>query len=133
MNFVSRTSPYIRNNKSSVVNMMKSVVYALLPVTFCALYVYGLQFLATLVVAFISIVGTEYVVAKMFKKESTIYNFTAVITAMIYALILTAGTPLWVVFLGGLFATIFAKLVFGGMGNNIFNPAAIARNRRIEK
>mgnify|MGYP000978742069 CR=1 FL=1 len=127
MNFVSRTSPYIRNNKASVVNMMKSVVYALLPVTFCALYVYGIQFLATLVVAFISIVGTEYVVAKMFKGENTIYNFTAVITAMIYALILTAGTPLWVVFLGGLFATIFAKLVFGGMGNNIFNPAAIAR------
>ncbi|MBL0701765.1 MAG: RnfABCDGE type electron transport complex subunit D [Spiroplasma sp.] len=127
MNFISKTSPYIRNNDSSVTTMMKNVVKALIPVTLCAIYFYRLEFILTLLVSFLSIVGVEYLVYRLLKQESTLYNRTAVITSLIYALILGAGTPLWIVFVGGAFATIFGKLVFGGMGNNIFNPAAIGR------
>lgn len=127
MKLKSKTSPFIRDNNTGVVKMMRNVVIALMPVVLSAIYFYQLNYILTLIVALISVVGVEYLASRILKQESTIYNYSAIITAVLYSLTLSIGTPLWVTFIGGVFATIFAKLVFGGLGNNIFNPAGIAR------
>ncbi len=127
MKFRSKTSPYIRDYDATVFNMMKNVIIALIPVVLCAIYVYKLNYLMVLFVSLLSILLPEFIESKIQKQDNPLKNGSAVITAIIYSLVLPAHAQLWIVLLGGLFASIFAKLIFGGLGNNIFNPAAIGR------
>lgn len=127
MKFRSKTSPYIRDNDATIIRMMRNVIIALIPVILSALYVYKFEYFLVLVVSLAAVLIPEYIVNKLEKKPNSLFNLTAIITAIIYSLTLPAGVQLWIVFLGGAFASIFAKAIFGGMGNNIFNPAAIGR------
>ncbi len=127
MNFRSKTSPYIRDKDATIFNMMLNVIIALTPVILCALYVYKIEYLLVLLVSLVSVLLPEFVFNKLEKKPNSLNNLTAIITAIIYSLTLPSGIQLWIVLAGGLFASIFAKAIFGGMGNNIFNPAAIGR------
>lgn len=127
MNFRSKTSPYIRDHDATILNMMKHVIIALMPVVASALYVFKVEYLLVLLTALAAILLPELIESKIKKQSNPLLNGTATITAIIYSLTITMGTQLWIVLAGGLFAIIFAKMIFGGVGNNIFNPAAIGR------
>jgi len=124
--FIRKTSPYVRG-EANVKRMMLDVLIALAPVTIFTIYKYEWTAVWIIAVAIISMVGTELVYYKLKKEPFTLKNGSALISALIYALILPDITPLWIVFLGGVFGMYFGKLVFGGLGANIFNVAGFAR------
>ncbi len=131
MKLVRQTAPYIRK-KVTVERMMLDVIIALLPsVLFATIYSKG-EALAILAVSVITVLTCEYLYTKMTKKEltkGTLYAGT--ITAIIFALTLPSSLVsfrgLYIVFVGAAFAIIVGKLLFGGLGTNIGNPAAIGR------
>ena len=101
---------------------------ALLPACLCALYFFGL---GAVVVLFASVTGcivTEYMIQRfMFKGEPTIYNGSAALTGVLLALNLPSNLPVWIVLIGAVVSIGIGKMAFGGLGNNIFNPALVGR------
>jgi len=135
---IRKTSPYLRRPQASVKRMMRDVVIALLPLVGFAIWNFGLDALWILMTATISMMATEYLYYQFidFKhKESfqlknksfTLSNYSAFVSGLIFGLTLADQTPLWVVVITGVLGILMAKLFFGGLGQNIFNPAALAR------
>lgn len=135
---IRKTSPYLRRPQAKVSRMMSDVIIALLPLTIFAIYSFGWSAVFVLLASVLSMVGTEYiyyqVVDKLkgetFKwknKSFTLYNFSAFTSGLIYGLTLPDQTAIWVVVVNGALGLFLAKLIFGGLGQNIFNPAAVAR------
>lgn len=120
------TSPHIISGNSTDV-IMRNVVFALLPCAAFAVYVFGTVVLLSLTVATVSAVLTEHLLCILNGKESTIGDWSATITGLIYGLTLPPGLPLWMVALGGFIAIALGKYLFGGLGNNAFNPALVGR------
>ncbi len=120
------SSPHIKSG-ASVDTIMRHVVYALLPVAAFAIYSFGLAAIAVLLTAVLSCVVTEHVLAKKFQQTSTIGDWSATITGLLYGLTLPPGLPLWMVFVGGVIGLSLGKFLFGGLGCNVFNPALVAR------
>ena len=112
------SSPHVRTNKDTSY-IMKQVVIALLPATLSALNV--ILFCVT------GSVGAEFLCQKISKQESTIGDFSAVVTGLLLAFNVPASLPWWMCLLGAAFAIIVVKMVFGGIGNNFVNPALAAR------
>lgn len=106
---------------------MKNVVFALIPIAAYAVYAFGLGALFVLATAVISCVATEHVLCKLSGKESTISDWSAVITGLLLGLTLPPIFPLWMTFLGGIVAIALGKFAFGGLGYNVFNPALVGR------
>ena len=107
---------------------MLDVVIALIPAAICSFVFYGWREMLLMAVSVASCVLLEWAITKfMLKKPSTIGDFSAVITGMLLALNLPYSTPLWVVVIGAIVAIGVAKLTFGGIGQNIWNPALVGR------
>ena len=107
---------------------MLDVVIALVPAAICSFVFYGWREVLLMAVSVASCVLLEWAITKyMLKKPSTIGDFSAVITGMLLALNLPYSTPLWVVVIGAVVAIGVAKLTFGGIGQNIWNPALVGR------
>ena len=107
---------------------MTDVVIALLPAVICSVVFYGWKELLILAVSVASCVLIEYVITRyMLKKPSTVGDMSAVVTGILLALNVPYTTPWWVVFIGAVFAVAVAKMTFGGLGQNIFNPAIAGR------
>lgn len=124
--FIVRTSPHI-SASLSVDIIMRNVVLALLPSVGFAVYLYGLAALIILTTACLSCVVTEHLLCRINQQETSIGDWSAVITGLIYGLTLPPGLPLWMVVIGGFIAIAMAKYLFGGLGCNPFNPALVAR------
>ncbi|MCQ2798656.1 MAG: RnfABCDGE type electron transport complex subunit D [Bacilli bacterium] len=134
MQFVKETSPHIRR-KDSLMWMLLNVIIALLPVVIWAAVAYPMPMLRIYPLALVTCVLCEFIfilITKKSVKEFKIENIlSALITGMIYALCLptelgfASGTGYFVVVAGAAIGIILGKLVFGGLGNNIFNPAAL--------
>jgi len=133
-----KTSPYLRRPKANVTRMMRDVFIALLPVTIFAIYKFGMAAVMIILVSILSMMAAEYIYYQIvdklddekFKwknKSFTLYNFSTITSGLIYALILPDATPWYVVMIGAVFGVVFGKLIFGGIGQNIFNPAALGR------
>jgi Na+-translocating ferredoxin:NAD+ oxidoreductase subunit D len=120
------TSPYIRR-APSIPQIMRNVVYALIPVCLYALYQFGLSALASILVTTLTCVATEHFFCQLQEKRSTINDFSAVITGILLALTLPPGFPLWMGAVGGFVAIAMGKMLFGGLGYNPFNPALVGR------
>ncbi|MFT5165303.1 MAG: electron transport complex protein RnfD [Saprospiraceae bacterium] len=120
------TSPHIAKGISTV-TIMQNVVWALIPVAIFAVYTFGISALLVLATSVVSCVITEYFLCKFSKKESTISDWSAVITGLLLGLTLPPGFPLWMAFIGGVIAIALGKFVFGGLGYNVFNPALVGR------
>ena len=104
------------------------MVIALAPAAICSFVFYGWREVLLMAVSIASCVLLEWVITKyMLKKPSTIGDFSAVITGILLAMNLPYTTPLWVVFIGALVAIGVAKMSFGGIGQNIWNPALVGR------
>ena len=120
-------SPHVHSDRTSK-NLMYDVVIALIPVFLVSLYVFGIRALIVTTAAVISCVLFEYLIQKyLMKTEVTIGDGSALITGILLAFNLPAGIPVWMVAIGSLIAIGVAKLSFGGLGFNIFNPALVGR------
>ncbi len=147
MKLVAQSAPYIRK-KVSVQRMMIDVLIALMPVVLFACIQNGWSGIYVILISIATMLITELVchmlikwpvgmkIKELFSKDGfarvknqyTINNFTApLISALVYALIMPAGCNGYVVFIGALFGILIGKMIFGGLGSNIFNPAATGR------
>ncbi len=120
------TSPHIRKGVSTD-TIMQNVVWAMMPVVIFAVYAFGINAFMVISTAVISSVLTEHALCKWSNKESTISDWSAVITGVLLGLTLPPIFPLWMTFLGGVFSVAIGKFVFGGLGYNLFNPALVGR------
>ncbi len=120
-------SPHL-HTKTSTKSLMRDVVIALLPAVVVSVLFYGWSELLVLGVSVASCVVLEFLITKfMLKKPCTVCDFSAVVTGILLALNLPATTPWWVVFIGAVVAIGVAKMTFGGLGQNLFNPAIVGR------
>lgn len=109
-------------------SLMRDVVIALLPATVVSIVFYGLGMLLVTAVSVVSCVLLEYLITRfLLKKPSTICDWSASVTGLLLALNLPSTTPWWVVFIGAVVAIGVAKMTFGGLGQNVFNPAIAGR------
>lgn len=107
---------------------MRDVVIALLPAAIVSVVFYGLGELLVLGVSIASCVLLEYVITRfLMKTSSTVCDWSAAVTGLLLGLNLPATTPWWVVFIGAVVAIGVAKMSFGGLGQNPFNPALTGR------
>lgn len=120
------SSPHVRTNKDTSY-IMKQVVIALLPATLAALFFFRLSALNVIFFCVTGSVGAEFLCQKISKQESTIGDFSAVVTGLLLEFNVPASLPWWMCLLGAAFAIIVVKMVFGGIGNNFVNPALAAR------
>jgi electron transport complex protein RnfD len=115
-------SPHLRGGASTPV-IMWSVVGSLAPVVAAATYFFGPSALLVVTAAALGAVVTE----RLFGPRRALRDGSAAITGLLLGLTLPAGLPLWMAAVGGAFGIGFGKLVFGGLGQNIFNPALLGR------
>jgi electron transport complex protein RnfD len=115
-------SPHL-GARDSTPKIMWHVVLSLAPVLAAACYFFGVSALLVTVAATFGALVTEQV----FGKRGTLLDGSAVITGILLALTLPPGLPMWMAFIGGAFAIGFGKLIFGGLGQNVFNPALLGR------
>ena len=107
---------------------MRDVVIALAPATVAMLLFYGWASLLVLTVACVGCIGLEYAIARWLMHKPELFNsWSAAVTGVLLALNLPPTTPWWVVGIGALVAIGVAKMSFGGLGQNLFNPAITAR------
>jgi len=126
-NIIVSGSPHLQTEQTTK-SMMYHVVIALMPAMLLSFYVFGLGALIVSVVAIVFCVGFEYLIQKyIMKVPTTISDGSALLTGVLLALNLPAGFPVWMTIVGALVAIGIGKLSFGGLGNNIFNPALVAR------
>lgn len=120
------TSPHITKGSSTEV-IMRNVVWALIPTTVFAVYSFGISALLVVATTTAACVFTEHFLCKYAGKESTISDWSAVITGLLLGLTLPPNFPLWMAFVGGVIAIALGKFIFGGLGYNVFNPALVGR------
>jgi len=106
---------------------MLCVILALLPAAGFGIYNFGFGALLLILISILSCELAEMVFNKICKKDSTAGDLSAVVTGLLLALNLPAGVPWWIPVIGGFFAIIVVKMLFGGLGQNFMNPALGAR------
>ena len=145
MTIIKESAPHIRR-KASVTRMMVDVLIALAPTLIFAFIVFPIQTLYTYLLSVSIMVGSEFVyvgLRNMMPKDDQKHTFkekftyaykghfnqnnilTACISAVIYTLIMPAGAPIYAIIVGAFAGIILGKLLFGGLGSNIFNPAVV--------
>ena len=126
MKLTVASSPHIRGDfKTS--RLMLDVVIALIPALLAGTVVFGFRALALTAVSMIAAVAAEGLYALVTRQRSTIQDCSALVTGMLVALILPVTVPYWLVAVGSAFAIVVIKLMWGGLGQNVFNPALSAR------
>ena len=120
------SSPHVRC-KDTTQNLMLDVVIAMLPAAAFGVYRFGLYSLAVILATVAACVASEYAYEKFMGKPITISDCSAVVTGMILALNMPPEIPIWIPMLGGVFAIIVVKQLYGGLGQNFMNPALAAR------
>lgn len=117
------------HNRSPITttNIMQDVMIALIPAGLFGVYNFGIHALMVIVVTVLACVIAEFLYCKVLKKPSTVGDYSAVITGILLAFNLPASFPLWMAVIGGVFAIIVVKMLYGGLGQNFMNPALAAR------
>lgn len=124
--FTVSSTPHIRSN-ASIEKIMGDVIIALLPATIAGVWFFGMQALLIIFISIASCVFFEAVFQKLTKQTVTITDLSAVVTGLLLAFNLPASSPFWLPIVGGFFAIVIAKQLFGGLGQNFINPALAAR------
>jgi len=119
-------NPHIKS-KNSVNKIMWHVILALMPAVIAGIYFFKVKALIIIILSIISAVLTEFIIQKLTGKKITIKDGSAVLTGLLLALILSPLVPWWIAVIGGIFAIAIGKMIFGGLGHNIFNPALVGR------
>ena len=125
--FIVAPAPHMHNPHSTQ-SLMRDVILALVPALLVSVVVYGLSVLYVTAIAVASCVVVEYLIQKyLVKGNPTIGNLSAVVTGLLLAFNLPAGIPWWIIVIGSVVAIGVAKMTFGGLGHNPFNPALVGR------
>ena len=119
-------APHIRSNASTA-SIMLDVAIALIPSLVFGIYNFGLRALIIILICVISCIASEYLYEKLMKKPVTVGDCSALVTGLILAVNLPSTVPFWLPVIGGAFAIIVVKMLFGGLGQNFMNPALAAR------
>ena len=119
-------NPHVRDNGSTQ-KIMLDVIIALLPATIFGIYIFGASAALTVAISVATCVVVEYIYQKLMKQPITVGDLSAALTGLLLALNLPPEAPFWMPILGGIFAIIVVKQVFGGLGQNFMNPALGAR------
>lgn len=119
-------SPHIHSGRSTA-GIMRDVLISLLPATVAGTVIFGWRALLPILTCVVCCVGFEAIFNIITKKDQTVGDLSAAVTGLLLALNLPANIPLWQCVIGSLFAIIVVKSLFGGVGNNLVNPAITAR------
>src|SRR5512135_2061425 len=122
-----RSGPHVKAPRT-VEQIMRHVVYSLLPVCGFFVYQYGISAAASLLVVTAGCLATERLFNWAAGRSSTISDFSAVITGLLLTLSLPPGFPLWMGAVAAFAAIALGKALFGGIGFNVFNPALVGRS-----
>ena len=120
------SAPHVRA-KTSTQNVMLWVIIAMLPTACFGIWNFGFRALLLIVATVLSCVVSETVYNLIVKKKNTIGDLSAVVTGMILALNMPVTLPVWMAVIGGVFAIVVVKMLFGGLGQNFMNPALAGR------
>ncbi len=126
MNLTVASSPHIRGNFRTN-KIMLDVAIALLPALIVGTFVLGIRALLVTAISIVCSVGFEWFWCIVTKRRNTVFDGSALVTGLLLAMTLPVSIPLWQVIAGDFFAIIVIKALFGGLGQNIFNPALAAR------
>ncbi len=119
-------SPHL-HNKYSIPKIMWNVIIALIPAMIASVYFFGMRAFWMEIVSILAAVLSEIFIKLLLKRKITIYDGSAVLTGLLVAYNMPIGAPFYVPIVGSIFAIIVVKELFGGLGNNIFNPALAGR------
>ena len=120
-------APHVQTSQSTA-RIMRDVVIALMPALVVSTVVFGLDVLRVTALSVVSCVVIEYLIQKfMVRGATTVGNWSAVVTGVLLAFNLPASIPWWIVVMGAFVAIAVAKMTFGGLGKNPFNPALVGR------
>lgn len=120
-------APHI-HSKENTKSLMRDVMIALSPTVLVSIYFFGLSAIKLILVGVISCVLVEYLIQKyLLKTKVTINDYSAALTGVLLALNLPPSSPWWLILIGSIVAIGVAKMTFGGLGQNIFNPALVGR------
>ena len=120
------SGPHISQGLSTR-SVMIDVIISLVPAMLAAGYFFRMHALILIATCVISSVVTELICNLIRKKPNSLGDFSAVVTGIILAFSLPPGFPIWAAVIGSVFAIAIGKMVFGGLGANIFNPAMVGR------
>ena len=123
---IKNNSPHIRVKKSTT-TIMLDVIIAMLPALAAAIYFFGIRSLWLTLVTVAACVISEALVQKALGKKVRVKDLSAVVTGMLLAFNLPVEYPFWMAIVGGVFAIVIVKELFGGIGQNFLNPALAAR------
>ena len=120
-------SPHVHSNES-VKKIMYSVVIALLPAFCVSVYFFGLNAIRVTLISIVACMAVEWLIQKfLLKGKTTIFDGSAIVTGMLLAFNVPANLDWWIIVIGAIVAIGIAKMTFGGLGNNPFNPAIVGR------
>ncbi len=120
-------APHLHSGNSTS-RIMRDVVIAMLPALAFAVYQFGLASLYVTAVAVLSCMACEWIINKfMLKRANTLCDYSAIVTGILLAFNLPSDIPLWIVVVGAVVAIGVAKMSYGGLGRNLFNPALVGR------
>lgn len=119
-------APHIRGTMSTS-KIMRFVILALLPAAGFGIYNFGIRALYHMLVCIVTCVLTEFTYQAFADRPIAVGDFSAVVTGLLLALSLPVNAPLWIGAAGGIFAILVVKMIFGGIGQNIVNPALAGR------
>jgi len=120
------SSPHVRS-KRTVNKEMLDVIIALAPAAIAAIYFFGYRALVLMLASVLTCVLTETIFNKAIKRDNTIKDLSAVVTGLLLAYNVPCTLPVWQLVIGAIFAIAVVKMPFGGLGQNIVNPALAAR------
>ncbi|NLK87748.1 MAG: RnfABCDGE type electron transport complex subunit D [Clostridiaceae bacterium] len=126
INLLAGSSPHLKSGESTQ-KIMRDVIIALLPAAISSVYFFKVKAAMLIIVTVIACVTAEYAWCRITKKENTISDMSAAVTGILLAFNLSPSVPIWVAAIGGVFAIIIVKQLFGGLGHNFVNPALAAR------
>lgn len=120
------SNPHVRSGVSTS-NIMLAVIISLLPATGFGIYNFGVKVLILIFSTIAACVLTEYLFEVIVKKKITIDDYSSIVTGLLLSLCLPPEAPWWIGVIGGVFAILVVKMLFGGLGQNFMNPALGAR------
>ncbi len=119
-------SPHIRSRETTA-TIMRDVMIALAPAALFGVFQFGFRAFMILLLSMTSCVLSEYLYKKLMKIPNTGYECSAMVTGLLLGMNLSANVPYWIPIIGGVFAIVVVKMLFGGLGQNFMNPALAAR------
>lgn len=120
------TSPHVRSGVTTA-QIMRDVAIALMPASVFGVYQFGFSAFLVLLVSVTTCILSEYFYQKLMKKPYHPYECSALVTGLLLGMNLPSTVPLWIPIIGGVFAIIIVKELYGGLGQNFMNPALAAR------